>query len=809
MNVQFDYFGQPEIPYIVLCNPDKTQLYSLGLAYNTELNLQFNTLSEFKFTFPESIDGGTTTIDAYEYIQNKRLVLVEGYGYFIVVDCQEDLNGFVPLKNVSCESLETDLIFKRITGYSGTVALYNIISPSGTLLYDMIQLAPTWSIGSIDGELMTKFRTFDISDTNIYNFLMSDVSKAFECVFFFDTTNKTISVKTIDNATIETDIFMSFDNVIKQAKFSEKSDEITTCLSVYGGGDLNIRSVNPLGTNSIYDFSYYANANWMSAGLISAINDWSITVDDFQEMYAEQLSILFDLNSELIILNGELITLNSEFVAIEGQIKVRVQNNETYADLIALLIQKRTEIANKTNEIDNKEDEIEGVRNIIISVNTFLSFEQNFTPAQLLELNNFIYENTYKNENIIQTDSMTTVEVQEAGQSLYDQAITVLERVSQPRYEIELDSINYPALQEFSIFTNQTSLGSVVTAEIKDGVYVQTVLLKMTFRLDNPLDFKMVFSNRVRLDGEGFIYSDLAGSIIKTGSDVSFDNYNWGNWSSDYKDDVSSFITSALDATTNNLISNSNQEILINQNGLRARQSTGTGTYSNKQAWLVNNVLAFSDDGFVTSKLALGEISIPGGGTAYGLVGDVIVGHLLAGNSLRISNSGNNFVLDQTGATLTNAKLTLQDSSNKTHVAISPLASTFSGLSIDPGIAILANVGGTWQKKFWVDNTGNVNFSGVLSGATGTFRGSLSAATGTFSGSLSGATGTFSGSLNAASGTFVGDISAATGTFSGDVFANRLLWDGNVQVFSNDVGNFSVVSTQIGLQITRMMYLVL
>lgn len=62
-----------------------------------------------------------------------------------------------------------------------------------------------------------------------------------------------------------------------------------------------------------------------------------------------------------------------------------------------------------------------------------------------------MYENTYKNENIIQTDSMNAVEIQAQAQALYDQAQTVLGRISQPRYEFSLDAINYIDLQEFSV----------------------------------------------------------------------------------------------------------------------------------------------------------------------------------------------------------------------------------------------------------------------------------------------------------------------------------------------------------------------
>jgi hypothetical protein len=771
MTQAFDYFGEPELPYIILENPNREELYSLKLAYNTKLTLRFNALSEFSFTYPKSIDNGLTTLDAYAYIQNKRLVFVEGHGYFMITDAQEDMTGAIPLKNVQCKSQESELTQKTIVSYGGTKKFYDIISPSGTLLWDMIQLAPTWSIGTVDADLLLKYRTFNTSNSNIYNFMMNDVSKAYECVFFFDTVTKTISAKTIANATTSTDIYLSFDNIIKTANLSEKSDEIVTCMAVYGGGNLNIRTVNPLGTDKIYDFSYYANTSWMTQGLVTAIANWNALVNSAQAGYSANLLLLETYNADLLNLQAQLATYNEQYLALEGVQKTRIQQGLAYGDINTQMTAKKAQITSQNTLITNKNAQITTVTNTLHAVNLATSFAVNFTPSQLLELDTFIYQNTYKNENIIQTDTMTQAEIQAASQTLYDQAKNILGRVSQPRYEIGFESVNYIVLPQFSVFTNQTALGGVVTCELQDGTLIQTVLLEMGMQLDNPSEFTMTYSNRVRLDGGNFSYSDLVGEVVKTGASVAFDNLKWANWENNYKDDVTTFITSALDATINNLISNTNQEIVINQNGLRARQSTGSGTYSQKQAWLVNNVLAFSNDGFTTSKLALGEITLPAGGTAYGLVGDVIVGKILAGNSLTIANSANNFVLDSSGATLNNAKFTLATTNAK--VIIDPTSTV--------PFRIQKNVGGTFTDKFWVDNAGNVNFSGNLTGATGTFTGTLSASVGNIGTLVIDSLG-----LKTADGVnyLRGDgslkwgglsISGGSATFSGTIYADKLV----------------------------------
>ena len=765
MNQEFDFFGQPELPYLILCNPDKSELFSLYLAYETKLNKRFNALSEFSFLFVKSIDGGQTTVEAYDYLKNKRLVFVEGYGYFQITNASEDLTGAVPIMSVECKALEAELIQKRVSNFGGTMPLWNILSPENSLLWRMIQLAPTWAVGNVSAELLTKFRTFNVSDTNIYNLLVNEVANAFEAIFVFDTVNKTINAYSIPEATSETDIFLSFDNVISNASFSEISDEISTSLSVFGNGNLNINLVNPLGTSRIYDFSYYANTTWMSQGLVDAITAWDALVDSKQVEYADNLTLLSTYNAELLVLQATLATLNSELLTLEGVKGTGIRQGDSLVAINAEIATKQAEIDSQEILITNKEIQINDVTTDLQAINTEVSFDENFTPSQLLELNTFIYENTYQNPNIVLSDLMTPVEIQAQAQTLYDQSKNVLGRVSQPRYEIGLELVNYIALQDFSVFTDQTDVGSIVTCELKDGTYIETVLLEIEMQFDDPSNFSMTFSNRLRLDNGNFTYSDLIGQVVRTGSDVSFDSIKWANWENLYKNDVTTFITSALDATVNNLISNSNQDILINQNGLRARQSDGSGGYSGKQVWLVNNMLAFSSDGFTTAKLALGEITLPSGGTGYGLVADTIIGRIIAGNTLTISNGANNFVLDETGATLNNAKFNIQ--TTNTNIIIDPTATI--------SFRIQKNEGGTFNDKFWVDNTGNVNFSGNLAGATGTFSGSLSAATGTFSGALSGATGTFSGALVAATGTFSGNLSGASGTFSGDIYANRLI----------------------------------
>ena len=807
MITAFDYFGYPEKPYIILCNPNQDELYSLEMAYDTKLDYRFNAVSEFSFTFPESIDGGTTTLDGYDYLQNKRLVKVENFGFYIITNVEEVTDGAVPLKNVSCKSQEFELVSKRLSGYptynNGTVKLWDTLAPTHTILYDIVTTyAPTWSVGTVDGSLTTKYRTFDVADSNVYNFLMEDCEKAFDCVFIFDTENKEISAFSTGNATLDTDIYLSFENLIKDSKFSEKSDEITTALYCYGEGGITIRDVNPLGTNAIYDFSYYEEIEWMSQSLIDALDAWEALVDSKQSDYSDLIVIWKGHLLGMAQLETELAVLQATYEADKTTQKVRIEQGlslnsafDGYPSGINYAIaEDEAAIAAKNIEIGISQGDIDDAYTALGVINDQLSFATNFTEAQYLELSNFIYENTFKNQYAVVSENATPIEEQEMSETLYDQGIAILEKIAQPRYEMEISTVNFLAVKNFDTFARQLTLGATAITEVKPEVYATTVLLEIHVSFDNPEDFSLTFSNRLRLDGPNYMYSDLMGAVQKTGSKVSFGSAGWADWSNNYKDSVSTFITSSLDATLNNLINGVNQEIIIDGLGLRGRNGE-LGAYSDNQVWLTSNTLAFTRNAWSSAGLAIGEIenpSIEGGPRVFGVVADAIVGRLIAGEELVIANESLTFVVNATGATLTNGAFNLITGDYKSLIAINP----------EVGIRIASNPSGnpagTYTDVMWIDSSGNANFSGNLVAATGTFSGTLSAGLGEIGGWTIAANGLVD---NNGSGNYIlsdghvklgaltidGAIAEFTGTIRADRLQGQISWSQLIDVPTNSL----------------------
>lgn len=754
--VNFDAFGLYEIPDFILCQPDATPLYVLSAIADRKFSPRFNTFSELSFSAREYING--EKMPYYDYLINHRLVCIDGIGYFQIVENIEQGDGIETYKEIKCQSVEIQLVYKKMALLKGTYKFYDPIDPSGTLMQKIIDLIPDWSLGTIDAEIAVKYRTFDVTDTTIYNLLMSTIEEAYECVFVFDTIDKTISAYSLSNATLDTSIYISYDNVIKNIKIEEINDEYITSLTVLGGGDLSINQVNPLGTNNIYNFDYAKGAGGLieDQGLIDAISSWENVISANQANYADILSNLSSTNAEKLSLQSELTLLQGELTALNNVLGAEIQGGQSHTETNIAIASKQSEIDNKKSQIEGTEARIAILTAELATINSLVSFDNNFTTDQIKQLQPFIIQSGYVNENFIQTDSMTNVEIQQQAQELYDQAVSMLSRISEPRYNFSVESINFPLIKLFESFTDELVMGCIINLEIKPNVISHPILLGFDLNYDNPEDFKLIFGNRLRLDDSSFQYSDLNSDSISSAITTNVNSTNWSDTKDYVNNTVSPFVTGALNAANNMVISGSAQNIILNENGLRGRQEISSGVYSPEQFWMVNNVLAFTDNNWQTSKLALGKIALPGGGTGFGLVSDYLVGTMVAGNNLVITNENNKFLVDGNGATLIDANLNITSSANTNQILLSP----------SDGIKIRSNVGGTWTDTFYADTSGNLHLKGVLDAVTGNFSGNITA-TNITGGTITGTT------IN---GTIIngGSIYGTTGTFSGNIYAANL-----------------------------------
>lgn len=343
MNVSFDYFKNLEDIEFYLCNPDMAEIGAI-IATNRSITLRFNDLSEASFEAPKFlIDASGNKVESpyYSRIETKRLIKMDKIGWFQIVEATEVEDGYNSYKNVRLESHQTILKDRGIYTENRVYKFYDPEDPTDSnydagdeaqlpsvigQLYRQLGIqirfsgvnttssgSGEWTIVYIPSEFIYNknsssniCRTMKDSDVKYgYDFIVNDVSDAFEVIFDFDILNHTISVKTVDDVTQRTGIYLSFDNLVKTLEVTEKAEDIVTVLNC-NGQDINIQPVNPTGMNYIVDFSYYmdeVNYQWMSSGLISRIKQWEAAVNAQKSSYkslVRELMGLYQEHTELI-----------------------------------------------------------------------------------------------------------------------------------------------------------------------------------------------------------------------------------------------------------------------------------------------------------------------------------------------------------------------------------------------------------------------------------------------------------------------------------------------------------------------------
>lgn len=341
MKLTFDYYHNLEQVDLYLCNPDGRELFPLpGKSRN--LTLRFNDLSELTFEVDSKVtlsDNSVVDLEAYDYIQTKRLVYATNIGWFQISGVDEHDNGVVKYKSITAESYQSVLKNKGFISEEKVYCFYNPNDPHDDR-YDSkkedsipsvlgqwskqlgIKQAlkqglaepdkpyDDWTVTYVHPSLIYSgegsiCRTFKEATTFGYDWIVNDVEEAFGVVIVFDFMYKTIHVRVPikDIYPEKVNVIYTFNNFMKNIQVSENAEDIVTVLNC-NGDNCNITGVNPTGTNYICDFSYYmdkTNYRWMSSALIEKLEQWKEDCDDKKatyESYVAQIRTLYQTATE-------------------------------------------------------------------------------------------------------------------------------------------------------------------------------------------------------------------------------------------------------------------------------------------------------------------------------------------------------------------------------------------------------------------------------------------------------------------------------------------------------------------------------
>ena len=781
MGVVYDNNGNIKQNRLYLANPQKKYIGVLAGARNLKFTENFNNMHELSFDIYEKLNGVNT--EYYDAIENKRLIHAENIGWFQVIrmNKKKDDSTLETYKTVQCLSIENELIGKRIDNINGVFALYDVSDTAHSILHLAAQYSG-WTIAHVDNELLSLYRVFASDTEQIYNFLTTTVSKSFECVFIFNSYDRSISAYKLDNIGDLTNIVISKRNVLNEYEEESVSDYIVTKMRVKGADGVDIRAVN-FGYDYITNVSYYkiptSEPNgWMTQGLVDAINNYNSAVESYQSGYTTLLQSYKTKQAELNTLNSELTELQSQQKAQDiiwqplaqqynGTPPVGTPAYTTYINAKNSSDSFYAPIATKKEQITSKQAEIDSVQSQLDAIGSALDENNFFTSDQMKEYGTFLTEtDEYQDSTFVVTDTMTQAEVIDLKLQLLDNAKKELAIKAQPQYTITIKASNLFTIQDddspvpYSEWIEQFKVGNLITLKFRDDYWVTSRLISMTIDFNNLQDLELKFSNKNRLDNELVRFAETLADAGRTSSSLDYNFLGFKDASSQ-TNEVRQFMTSNLNATLNAIQNDDKVETLIDQYGIHMREwSDDQNKYLDNQMWISRNVILFTDDGWNSSKMGVGQFTNTNGDKFYGVIADVIVGNFVLTSALTISNQNNTITMNKDGAIFNNCSITINKGVNTlTLNATDGIKLTKSGVSqfyIDgSGDLSIAGkiIGGSiniGSNRFVVDSNGlvTINSNGLIVNSTNftlTSNGTLSATNGTFSGTITSTSGTIGG----------------------------------------------------------------
>jgi hypothetical protein len=703
---------------ILLANPQKKYIGLLPYVRNLKLSIKLNAMSEASFKIYSIADGNKN--EFYEKIIVKRLIEIQYVGWFQIKTVEEGSLGGIEYKQITCVSLENELVGKKITNIKGVYSLYDVTDQEYSLMH-LIADASGWGIGHIDNELLTSKRTFSIDTQNIYGLLMTDLSKSFSCIFQFNTFDKTINAYKLENIGRMTNVTLSRKNLVQEYVRESDLNKVVTKLKVIGDSSIDIKDVNPTGTDYIINLDFFTDSEWMTEDLVQALNNYKIKYNSYLNNYNDTLDLLKIQFEYLTTLKSELNTLEEQlktYSDLQGELVSKYSSTppvgsgdySLYQTTLTNIDNVNIQISLKKTEISAKENEISSIKNSISAVNVDLDINNNFTADQIKELNTFITEyDEYQDSSFVITDDMSEAEALQMKRELFNNGLSELAHASKPQYSIEINASNLYTIQDeidnrisYKEWREDFECGNIITLILRSGYYTMLRLIQLDIDFDNPRDMGLTFSDRPVQDDVRLQLGDLLAEASRASTSLSLAKFGYDK-AANQTNKVREFMNGALNATTNAMINNDNQDLLIDTYGQRMRKwLPDQNKFDERMAWWNNNTLLFSDDGFKSSKVGIGTFTSENGEKIFAVMADVIAGNMVLTQYLNITNENNSITMNKDGATFKDCDITITRGNSKLL------------LNATDGIKLTNN----GVNQFYIDSSGNATFAGKITGGS-------------------------------------------------------------------------------------------
>lgn len=687
MKITRDFFNNPAVPDYILCKANKERIGVLQCTEKT-LDLKFNDPDEISFSTHLYIDSGKNPY--YDAVDVMRYILVPGIGFFSItsVSTESESTEF-ETKKVVAKGSEHLLAQKYLEGFvinMGTaesldeVQFYNMRDKTKSLLHLILEKCPGWEIGHMDSSLPTMQRSFEISRQDIYSFLKNDVEDAFGCFFLFDTLNDTINIYQEDNVGKDTNIHISYVNLLKNTNISCSTDNIKTCLTITGADDLTVREIN-MGYDKIYNFDYYNSTDFMSKNLYDAYNKWVRLRGSKLQLYTTLLSQYNEYNKQINFLTHQkmpsvtgstnwaeygLQPLKEQLSAYERKQAVSMKaghgdpSNRFYGSEYLPIYNTIQSIMSQIKAIEGQISTLQGQQSPIFDqmseIIEAVSMPNNFTAEELHELSSYIREDELNSSNHVVTDAMDEDERFEMLKALLRYGESELAKASIPQLSFDADMSNLFAIPEFEAFYDDFEPGNHIWVALRDDFSIKAKLLDIHINFYDATDFKVSFGNIAKEKKDHYTHiQDIINTMRSISTSVSFNSAYWNKAAKDTSS-IGQMIDEGLIAAGKSLKNGDDSEMVIEPRGIFV--NTTSGQHAGKDSiYIGGGRILFTDDNWKTVSEAIGRVDIKGE-SVFGVIARAVLAGYIAGSEIV---AGNIFSANYSPATGQGTRINLDD----------------------------------------------------------------------------------------------------------------------------------------------------
>lgn len=646
MFIDIDYNKRLQEAKFHLAKPNKTIISHIHEKMRGEMSIKLGNINELSFSIPHFIEDEESNPHV-ELIKEKMLIRVTmgAYKEWYVVDGIEEDGDDSDIFNVTAFSLGYELKGKRVSEYTED-------SINATDLLKNLLSSTIWKIGTVDPMFDAMFRSFDSgTDSNVLD-CITQAGETYGALIVWDTENRKVSFKDMSKNGQFRGMTVNYGRFLRSIKKTRTTDEMVTRLYISGNEGLGIHAVNPTGQAYIEDFSFFMypferdinkktikSSFFMSDELCHAILNQ-------QELIKLKAPIIKSYMDDKTAKETELLTEEVKLTQLEGELKTieglldtaKATENQT------LIAQRQKEWTDKTAQITAQRQKNDIITNAIKNYDTQIDKLQDeiatgsgFTPQLLDELNLFIIESKWADDKYID------------AKELYQDGLKKFEEIRQPKVVLDVTIDNLLNIIEEQYYWDKLVLGDLIKVKYPQmNIEYTAKIIEIKYDLENN-EASITVANTKDLLSDTEKLVQLLYSNSSASSLVEANKYKWDKVNK-IEDTVSNIVTSEWDATKNKIIAGVNNSIEIGNRGMIVTSPDNP----NEVVIIQSGVIALSQDKGETWKTAI---------KPDGIVAERLIGQIIAGENLILTNSSGSFTFDKNGVRIDASAFILESSS--------------------------------------------------------------------------------------------------------------------------------------------------